>query len=147
MNTMRAGHRSATTTTLAARRSAPDDGFGLMEIVIAMLILSILAISLLPLLVQGVRQSAANSTTATANQLVSTQMHLAQSRGTVCADVRAMAGTTTLRDPRNVLLTATTTVSSCPTGGIGTVRVSTSVVRGDTGQTVSSATTLVYVAS
>lgn len=147
MTTMLAERRSVTTTTIADRRSAPDDGFGLMEIVVAMLVLSILAISLLPLLVQGVRQSATNSTTATANQLVSTQMHLAQTRGTVCADVRAMAGTTTLRDPRDVLLTVTTTVGSCPTGGIGTVRVSTSVVRGDTGETVSSATTLVYVAS
>lgn len=135
------------TTMLAERRSAHDDGFGLMEIVVAMLVLSILAISLLPLLLQGVRQSATNATNATANQLVSTQMSLAHARGTVCADIRAMAGTATLRDPRDILLTVTTTVSSCPAGGIGTVRVATSVVRGDTGATVSSAATLVYVGS
>lgn len=135
------------TTMLAERRSAHDDGFGLMEIVVAMLVLSVLAISLLPLLLQGLRQSATNATTATANQLVATQMNLAHSRGTVCADIRAMAGATTLRDPRDVLLTATTTVTTCPAGGIGTVRVTTSVVRGDTGATVSSATTLVYVGS
>ena len=64
----------------------------------------------------------------------------------MCSDVELVAGEETLVDPRGVELVATTTVGTCP-GGVGTVAVSTSVVRTDTGDTLASADTLVFVSS
>jgi Tfp pilus assembly protein PilV len=123
---------------------AADEGLGLIEIVVAMLLLAVLALAMLPVLITGMAQSTANTTFATATQLVNTQMQLAHSRGTLCADIAAMAGTSTLTDPRGVVLTATTTVATCPSG-IGTVRVSTAVTRPGSTDPVASSSTLVYV--
>lgn len=120
-----------------------DQGFGLVEIVVSMFMLAVLAIAFLPLLVEGLRQSVGTSTTATATQLVSERMQLAQSKGPECADVAALAGTTNFTDPRGVILAVTTTVGSCTNAT--TVAVSTTAVRLDTGVTVSSANTLVFV--
>lgn len=120
-----------------------DQGFGLVEIVVSMFMLAVLAIAFLPLLVEGLRQSVATSTTATATQLVSERMQLAQSQGPDCADVATLAGTTQFTDPRGVILAVTTTVGSCTNAT--TVAVSTAAVRLDTGVTVASANTLVYV--
>lgn len=47
-----------------------DEGFGLVEIVVAMLVLAVIAISFLPLLIQGVRVAAQNRVLATATQIV-----------------------------------------------------------------------------
>jgi hypothetical protein len=90
--------------------------------------------------------SARNTTLAAATQLANDRIHIAQSRGPICADVLVVAGEETLVDPRGVELVATTTVGACPVG-IGTVAVSTEVVRTDTGDTVASADTLVFVSA
>lgn len=125
-------------------RSENESGFGLIEIVVSMFILALLAIALLPLLVQGLKQAANGTTLATATQLVSEKMQLAQSKGPVCASVAAIAGTVDLTDPRGVVLRVTTTTGSC-TGSPTTLNVTTSVARLDTGVTITTASTLVYV--
>ena len=125
-------------------RSEHDSGFGLIEIVVSMFILALLAIALLPLLVQGLRQAANGTTLATATQLVSEKMQLAQSKGPNCASVAATAGTVDLTDPRGIVLRVTTTTGSC-TGSPTTVSVTTSVARLDTGVTITTASTLVFV--
>lgn len=125
-------------------RSENETGFGLIEIVVSMFILALLAIALLPLLVQGLKQAANGTTLATATQLVSEKMQLAQSKGPVCASVAAIAGTVDLTDPRGVVLRVTTTTGSC-TGSPTTLNVTTSVARLDTGVTITTASTLVYV--
>jgi len=122
---------------------ANDAGFGLIEIVVSMFMLAILAIAFLPVLVEGLKQSVATSTTATATQLVAERMQLAQAKGPVCADVAVLAGTSQFTDPRGVILAVTTTVGSCTNAT--TVAVSTAAVRLDTGVTVASARTLVFV--
>lgn len=121
-----------------------EDGFGLVEMVVSMLILAALAVAFLPLLIQGLKQSAQNTTTATATQLVNQQIQLAQSKGPACAAVRSVAGTQDLTDPRGVVIRVTTTVATCPSG-VGTVAVTVSALRVDTGATTVTAKTLVFV--
>jgi type II secretory pathway pseudopilin PulG len=123
----------------------PDDaGFGMVEIVVSMFMLAILAMAVLPLLIQGMTQSVANSTQATANQLVNDRMAVAQSSGPSCASVAGVAGTTSTTDPHGVNLQVTTSVAACP-AGIGTVQVNSTVIRLDTHKTLATASTLVYV--
>lgn len=133
-------------TELRSNDAHDDSGFGLVEIVVSMLILAALALAFLPLLITGLKTSAASSTLATATQLVNEKMQLAQSKGPVCADVAAIAGSADLTDPRGVVLRVTTTAGAC-TGSPKTVSVTTSVVRIDSGATVATASTLVYVGS
>lgn len=135
-----------TLTPTGLRSQHNDEGLGLVEIVVSMLILAALAIAFLPLLIQGVKQSASTSTLATATQLVSEKMQLAQSKGPVCADVAALAGSADLTDPRGVVLRVVTTAGSC-TGSPTTVSVTTSVTRLDTSVVVATASTIVFVGS
>lgn len=121
-----------------------EDGLGLIEIVVAMLMLAVLAIAFVPLLVEGLKLSARNTTLATATQLVAEQLQLAQNAGPVCADVAALGGVTTFTDSRDVVLEVTTTTGLCASG-TATLPVSVAVVRLDTVETISSASTLVYV--
>lgn len=133
-------------TRIAERLRSEDRGLGLVEIVVAMFLLALLALSLAPLLIQGMRATARNATLAAATQLASERIALAQAEGPVCADVLATAGVRDLTDARGVDLRATTVTGSCPAGGTGTVSVSVTVARLDTGETVADAATLVFVA-
>ncbi len=54
--------------------AAGDEGFGMIEIVVSMFMLSIIAIAFLPLLISSLQLSARNATLATATQLVNEQM-------------------------------------------------------------------------
>ena len=123
-----------------------DEGFGLVEVVVAMLLLATLAIAILPLLIQGLKVSAANTTQATAVQLVNDRLQAAQAVSPDCDAVAAIAGTKNLVDGRNVTIRATTTVAACPLGPfVGTVKVRSVATRIDTGATLAAADTLVYV--
>jgi len=106
--------------------------------------LAILAVLFLPLLVQGLKQSAANTTLATGTQLVNEKLRVAQATGPACASVSALGGTTDFTDPRGVVIRVTTTVGTCPTGR-GTVSVSVTAIRTDTSASLASASTLVLV--
>jgi prepilin-type N-terminal cleavage/methylation domain-containing protein len=68
-----------------------DRGFGMIEIIISMFLIAIIAIAFIPVLIQGMRVSVVNTSTATATQLVSQSMEQARSRGTNCADLRTFA--------------------------------------------------------
>ena len=128
-----------------AEPGTDDDGFGLVEILVSMFLLALIAIAFLPVLVSGLQQSARNATLATATQLVHARMELARNADPECAAVTSLAGATTTTDPRGVTITVTTTAASCPATYPGTVRVSASAVRGDTGAEVARAATLVFV--
>ena len=120
-----------------------DQGLGLIEIVVSMFMLAILAIALLPLLVNGLKASTSNTTQATATQLVAERMQLAQYAGTACADVRNLAGVAVVTDSRGVQLQVTTTTGNCD--GSPTIAMSAAVVRLDTNVVLANASTLVYV--
>lgn len=125
-------------------RLRSEAGFGLIEIVVSMFVLAILSLAFLPLLIQGLKQSAANTTLATATQLVNERMQLAQASGPACSAVAALAVTEDFTDPRGVVIRVSTTVGTCPTE-VGTVPVSATAVRLDTGATLASSETKVFV--
>lgn len=125
-------------------RLRSDTGFGLIEIVISMFLLAFLAMLFLPLLIQGLTQSAANTTLATGTQLVNEQLRAAQAASPVCSDVSALTGTSDFADPRGVVIRLVTTVGACPTGD-GTVSITVTATRTDTSATLATASSLVLV--
>ena len=125
--------------------SRDDNGFGVIEIVISMFLLALLASAFIPLLVQGLRQSAANATLATATQLANDQIELARS-AKKCTELTA--STTTTMDPRNVQLLVVRTVgASCTPIAENPVNVpvEVTVTRTDTGKVLAAAHTLVFI--
>jgi len=126
-----------------------EAGLGLIEIVIAMFLFLLLAVAFLPLLVNGLRSSASNSTLATATQLVEQQLQKARAVGATCAAVQSFTSTVPapVTDPRGVVLyPQVTPVASCPASYPGTVSVSVKVTEGSlAGETLAEAVTLVLV--
>jgi len=125
-------------------RLRSESGFGLIEITISMFMLAILAVLFLPLLIQGLKQSATNTTMATATQLVNERMRLAQAASPVCSNVSALSGTANVTDPRGIVIRVTTTVGTCPAGK-GTVSIAVSAIRTDTSASLATASSLVLV--
>lgn len=121
-----------------------DRGLGLIEIVISMFLLALLALAFAPVLIAGIRSSEANTTTATATQLVNERMQIAQASGPSCSAVASLAGEISLTDPRGTTIDVTTTVETCPVG-TGTVEVVSVATRNDTGAAIAEASTLVFV--
>jgi type II secretory pathway pseudopilin PulG len=136
--------------TMGSReRSQRDEGFGLAEIVVAMLLLAIIAAAFLPVLATTVVQSARNVTLTTATQMVNDQLERARGQAATCAALQAYAGETVLDivDSRAVPLRTTRTVGACPSTYPGTISVTATVTRTDgSGPTVvASAKTLIYL--
>lgn len=129
---------------IAERLRSADHGFGLVEIVVAMFMMALIAVAFLPLLIQGLQTSHRNTTLATATQLVNERMQLAQSSGPVCTNVATLAVSEELTDPRGVIIRVTTIVGECPPG-VGTVDVTATAVRIDTGDELVTAETKVFV--
>lgn len=127
-----------------AERLRSDTGFGLIEITVSMFLIAALAMAFLPMLIQGLKQSASNTTLATATQLVNERMQLVASAGTVCGNITALGSTEDFTDPRGVVIRVTTTVGTCPTGP-GTVAVTATATRTDTAAVLVTADTLVFV--
>ena len=126
----------------------PDDaGFGLVEIVIAMLLLGVVAISFLPVLVRALTVSAQNVTIATATQLVNDQLDDALATVSSCAELTAWLGVTPaqLTDSQNVDLQPKRSGGNCDDTELSSAVVTVTVARVDTSATVASATTLVGV--
>jgi Tfp pilus assembly protein PilV len=125
-----------------------SDGVSLVEIVVAMFILALIAMAFLPLLVQGVKQSAANATRATAVRLVSDQIDQARSAGTSCAAVRAaMVGSVVTTDSRGNSLTRANTAGTCSAvvGAYPTTLTFSVDVTRTGGASLAKASTLIYV--
>jgi type II secretory pathway pseudopilin PulG len=131
---------------MTATARTDDDGFGLVEAVVSMLVLATLAIAFLPLLITGLKQSATNSTTAFATQLVGERMSLAQA-ATSCSALTLVASSGTETDARGNQVDVTTTVQNC-SAGRGTYSVTATarlVVGGVPGTQLATASTLVFL--
>lgn len=126
--------------------STDDDGFGLVEAVVSMLILAALAIAFLPVLITGLKQSTTNSTMAFATQLVGERMSLAQT-ATSCSALTLVASSGRSTDPRGQVVDVTTTVQNCSAGrgAYSVSAVARLVVDGALGDQLASASTLVYL--
>lgn len=131
---------------MKSQRLTDDAGFGIAEVLVAMFLLGLIAVALIPILVQGLRVSAQNAALATATQLANQQIE--QVRGvTACGSITAA---TTTASAQNVPLKAVRTIgTTCPagptTGYPTTVKVSVTVTRTDTSVVLATANTLVFV--
>ena len=123
-----------------------EAGIGLIEIVVSMFLIALLAMAFLPLLIQSLKASTANTSASIATQLVGQQLEQLRSVPTTCAAVTAFLGTdpAAVTDDRGVILTIDRQqVGACPSTYPGTVKVRVTVSSG--GGILSEASTLVMV--
>lgn len=136
---------------MTTENTSDDEGFGLVEIVVAMLVLAALALLLLPLLVQGLQLTARNSTIASGVQQVNDVLQRAQDLSPDCEAItdELSGDPVSYIDGREVEIVITTTVGACPTepDDALVVEVAATAVRGDTGDVLADASTLVYVSA
>ena len=93
-----------------------------------MFMIALLAVAMVPLLLQGMRLSASNATMATATQLVDRALDKARSK-TECGGIDTT--TEAVSDSRGVPLTVTRTLGSCPAAFPGTVKYTVTVTLDD----------------
>jgi prepilin-type N-terminal cleavage/methylation domain-containing protein len=126
-----------------------DEGFTLIEVLIAMLLLAILALAILPSLTGILKASVRNVNVATATQMVNQNLTDARTIGTTCAAIQSYgaAVVATVTDTRGVTFSTTRTVSACPATYPATVKVSVTVMSTNSLQAVATGSTLVIVRS
>jgi Tfp pilus assembly protein PilV len=123
----------------------PEAGFGIAEIVVAMFLLGIIAVTFLPLLVQTLQVSSNNATLTTATQLVNQRLDLARAQTPTCAALSAFTGPAPAPGPNGVTFVVTQTVT-CPTAPFpGTATFLVTVTTSGSARVLAAATTLVYV--
>ena len=124
-----------------------ESGMGLVEIVVSMFILALLAMSFLPILIQGMRSSVNNAIQATAGQLVSEQMDQARALPAVCDGIVAFGAAvlTPTTDARGNVFQPHREVGACPASYPGVVSVRVWITEG--ADTLAEAKTLIYVSS
>ena len=136
-------------------RPSAEQGFGMIEIVISLFLLSILSLSFLPVLMNSWKTSGANTTMATATQIVNQQLEGARAVRSAtatspsCLDITKFLQVTLapVIDPRGVSLQPQWAATTCPATYPGVVRVSVSVTTSGKTNPIASATTLVFVNS
>lgn len=134
---------------------ALEDGFGVVEVVISMFLLSLLSVSFIPLLVNSIKSTGKNTTIATATQIVNQQIEGARAVRSPtattpsCQDVTNFLNVTiaSVTDPRGVTLLPKWDATSCPSAYPGVVRARVSVTRSGSPIIVAQAVTLIFVAS
>jgi Tfp pilus assembly protein PilV len=97
-------------------RRRDDEGFGLVEVVVSMMILMILFFALLTVLIRALEVTAANGTKATAAQLATERIELARQTAVTgdCSNVRLVVeAVDSTVDGRGIPLTVTGTVGNC----------------------------------
>lgn len=132
-----------------------EEGFGVVEVVISIFLLSLLSVSFIPLLVNSIKSTGKNTTIATATQIVNQEIEGARAvrspTATMpsCLDVTNFLNVTiaTVTDPRGVTLLPKWDTTTCPTSYPGVVRARVSVTRSGSMNVVAQAVTLIYVAS
>jgi Tfp pilus assembly protein PilV len=132
-----------------------ESGFGVIEVVISLFLLSILSTSYIPLLINTVKNTATNTTIATATQIVNQQIEGVRavrsptSTTPSCYDITQYLQVTlaSITDPRGVVLLPKWDATSCPTSYPGVVRARVSVSRSGQTNPVAQAVTLIFVKS
>src|SRR4051794_24525652 len=94
------------------------EGFGLVEVVIAVLLLAIIALALLPSLWQGVMASTKQSSTATATRYMNSIVEDARDIHT-CAYLGSIKSLPAINDGRGVpMTTSDSSVTGCSPGSV-----------------------------
>lgn len=119
-----------------------DEGFSVIEVLIAMFLLAIVAVALLPALFQGIRYSSQQSAVATATRELNALVEEARETPT-CTTLSAVAGTNSVTDGAGRTITTSGSVGTCPAVS-KTVKISLTAV--DTsGTTLATTTAVIYV--
>lgn len=132
-----------------------ESGFGVIEVLISLVLLSLLSVSFIPLLLNSIKNGAHNTTVVTSTEIVNQEIEGARAvrspTGTApsCYDLTQFLQVTlaTIVDPRGVSLQPQWDATACPSRYPGVVRTRISVMK--TGQItpVAQAVTLIYVKS
>ncbi len=134
---------------------ALEDGFGVIEVIMSLFLLSLLSISFIPVLVSSIRSTGTNTTIATATQIVNQEIEGARAvrsptaTAPSCFDITQFLQVTlaSVTDPRGVVLLPKWDTTSCPTSYPGVVRARVSVTRSGSATTVAQAVTYIFVKS
>jgi type II secretory pathway pseudopilin PulG len=147
-------HLTANVSDALRRIHHQETGIGLIEVVVAMFLLALLALSFVPVLIQGMRTTASNAVMATATQLVSSTIGDARASGPLCSGVAAFANdpnaaSATTSAGHGVTLETSRSSVTCPTGASDyptTVSFSVTVTStADPSIILAKATTLIFV--
>jgi len=125
-------------------RTGTDDGFTMIEIVISLMLFALLAVSLLPVLIQGQQLASRQAAEATATRQISALVDSVRANPT-CSQVSSLIGSTSYTDGTGRAFTVTTTVSPSIGSCTSNMTVTLSFSAANTGATLSSATALVYL--
>lgn len=120
-----------------------QDGIGLIEIVVSILLLGLLAVSALPLMVQALQQGPKTAAIATSTELTATRLGNVKQADT-CIEVAALHGTVLQTVGSTEYRIVTTVVGTCPATFPGTMRV-TVAAGPSSGATLSTADLLAWV--
>lgn len=140
MDASRTPHRAP------ARRGA-DEGFSLVEVVVAMMLLMVVSLAVVPLLITATSSSVTNRDLATANALANAEISKVRalypdsSTTTSCASVRGSSGGVDARTG----LTASFSFGACPSAYPGTVTVTTTVRSGSGAPALTTVSTKILV--
>ena len=125
-----------------SRASEVDQGFSIVEVLIAMFLLAIVAVALLPALFQGIQYSSQQSAVATATRQLNALVEEARETPT-CTTLSAVAGTNSVTDGAGRTITTSGSVGTCPAVS-KTVKIALTAV--DTsGTTLATTTAVIYV--
>lgn len=102
--------------------SRSDEGFSILEVVVAMFLLAILALAILPLMISATRTSASNKSLVSATSYASSQLApiraafpSASTGTTSCASLRTTYAKTGIADISGSGLSADVSIAACPT--------------------------------
>lgn len=107
-------------------RSRDDQGFGLVEVIIAMLLLGLIAIAILPTLISGLGYSAQQSSVATATRQVNAlidQVRQSPECGTISSTLGTAATPRSFVDGRGQAFTTQAAIGSCSAGNTVSLHV------------------------
>ncbi|MDL9981373.1 type IV pilus modification PilV family protein [Microbacterium sp. ASV49] len=98
-------------------RKPDDEGFSLIEVIIAFFLLALIAVAILPSLYSGIRYSSEQSSAATATRALNARIEqLRNNTSVACADLQAAANPgTTATDGRGRTFSITGPLPSCTT--------------------------------
>lgn len=119
-----------------------DDGFSIIEVLIAMFLLAIVAVAILPALFQGIQYSSQQSAVATATRELNALVEEARDTPS-CATLTAVAVSQSVTDGAGRTITTSGTVGACPAVS-KTVKLALSAVDGS-GKTLATTTAVIYV--
>jgi len=127
-----------------------ERGIGLVDVLVAMMLLAILAVSIVPAIALDMRVSSNNVDYATASQIVDRELDKAQvDVPKTCAALQSLVGDVignSEPDPRGTILTIERTLGSCPSVYPGVVNY-TVTVSNQSGASLSSATATIQLTS